>query len=334
MSYLALLLAVVCETLLADGLFMRARRWVDRFNQELEINLDALGAPGYAHLQWWVPLLIWLLGVYFMYKVLWIMSPAAAGLLSVFLMLYGLRFRHFAVVFTNAQLFLNQGDFFRARELLLVWMKEYDGTAPAIHRPSELVFHAIYHGTERALRQYFSLFFWFLVLPGPLGLVVYLMAHWSVIRERDVWQAQAFAHERPSMQEAWESGKLRAALSPRFVLFALEWVPARLLALTVGLVSQLDDAALAWRAAKNHSRFSNRAPLTAVFFTAVGLASGGGSAAFDPASKAATEESLLSEEIQVQALQQFRQLVFKCAVVWLAVALIMALPGWLPSSSI
>ena len=51
MSYLALLIAVVCETFLPDGLFTRARDWVDRFNQELEINLEALGAPGYTHLQ-------------------------------------------------------------------------------------------------------------------------------------------------------------------------------------------------------------------------------------------------------------------------------------------
>jgi adenosylcobinamide-phosphate synthase len=331
LSYLALLVAVICETFLPDGLFTRARGWVDRFSQELEIDLEALGAPRYAHLQWLAPLVVWLLGVYFLYQVLWVVSPIAAGGLSVLLMLYGLRFRHFAVVFTNAQLFLNQGDFFRARELLLVWMKEYDGVEHIIHRPGELVFHAIYHGTERALRQYFSLFFWFLVLPGPLGLVIYLMVHWSVIRERDVWLAQAFAHERPTMQEAWESNKWKAAISPRLVLYALEWLPARLLALTVGLVSQLDDAALAWRAAKNQSRFSNRAPLTAVFFTAVGLVGG---SAFDPASSAAAEGQLINRETQVQALQLFRQLVFKCAVVWLAVALMFALLGWLPSSAI
>ncbi len=120
---------------------------------------------------------------------------ACRRFLSVFLLLYGLRFRHFAVVFTNAQLFLNQGDFFRARELLLTWMKEYDGSEPVVHRPGELVFHAIYHGTERALRQYFSLFFWFLALPGPMGLVV------DGALECDsgarCWQAQALLSAPP-----------------------------------------------------------------------------------------------------------------------------------------
>lgn len=331
MSYLALLIVVVAETFLPDGLFNRMRDWVDRFNRELEIDLEALGAPGYAHLQWLVPMLVWVLAVYFSYMVLWVVSPLCAGLLSIFLLLYGLRFRHFAVVFTNIQLFLNQGDFFRARELLLLWMKEYDGTEHVIHRPAELVFHAIHHGVERALRQYFSLFFWFFMLPGPMGLVVYLMVHWSVVRERDVWQAKAFAHERPGIQQEWQQNRLRTLFSPRFVLFAMEWLPARLLAFTVGLISQLDDAALAWRTAKNHSRFSNRAPLTAVFFTAVGLVGG---VSFDPTSKNAPEGLSLSEETQVQALQQFRQLIVKCAVVWLLVALALGAFGWLPSSAI
>lgn len=329
MSYLALLIAVVCETFLPDGLFTRLRVWIDRFNQELEINLEALGAPRYAHLQWWVPLLIWVLGAYFLYAVFWAISPMVAGALSVFALLYGLRFRHFTEVFTNAQLFLNQGDFFRARELLLVWMKEYDGTEPAVHRPSELVFHAVYHGTERALRQYFSLVFWFLALPGPVGLVAYMMVHWSVLRERDVWQAQAFPHERSTMQELWQAGWLKAILSPRFVLFAMEWLPARLLAVTVGLVAQLDDSVLAWRTAKSQSHFSNRAPLTAVFFSAVGL---GASGAGDANPRQNTEQEGSNTDPQVQALQLFRQLVLKCALVWLFATFLMAALGWLPDS--
>ncbi|HEX4856848.1 MAG TPA: hypothetical protein VFV28_08545, partial [Limnobacter sp.] len=172
MSYLALLLAVLSETLLPDRLFSAARSWVDRFNQELEIDLDALGAPSLAHLQWLAPLLVWLLLLYIVHLVCWVISPVAAGLLSMLVLLYGLRFRHFAEVFTSAQLFLNQGDFYRARELLLNWMKEYDGSEPIIHRPAELVYQAVHHGSERALRQYFSLLFWFLLIPGPFGVAV------------------------------------------------------------------------------------------------------------------------------------------------------------------
>jgi membrane protein required for beta-lactamase induction len=322
MSYIALLIAICLETFLPDGFLTRVETWVNRFNQELEVNLDALGAPSYVYLQWWIPLLIWVFGIYFAHQILWVVSPLIAVLLSVTLLLYGIRFKHFAVVFTNVQLFLNQGDFLRARELFLLWMKKYDGIEYPIHRPKELIFQAIHHGTERALSQYFSLFFWFFLLPGPLGLVIYLITHWSVIRERDIENIQTFSHESLSMQQAWEKSKIRAALSPRFVLFALEWMPSRLLAFTVGLLSQLDDSALVWRTARNQSYFSNRAPLVAVVFTAVGLS---GNSAVGPIAKSTADMDVSSEDNHVQALQQFRQLIFKCAVVWLLVTLMLVL---------
>jgi adenosylcobinamide-phosphate synthase len=311
LTYLSLLLAMFVETVLPDDAFRRLRAWVDHFNQEMEINLDALGAPGGTPYQWLAPVLIWLFGVYWLHYLLWIFSPLLAGLLSVAVLLYGLRYQHFNKVFTEAQLFLNQGDFFRARELVLSWIKDYDGSEVHIHKPSELVFYAISYGAERALRQYFALLFWFLLVPGPSGLVVYLMVHWSVMREHDHWQTQGFAEDRPSMHDLWRTSPLKALFTPRFVLYALEWLPARLLAFTIGLLAQLDDAALAWRNAKSHSRFSNRAPLTSVFMVAVGLI-----------------QSVA--DTQVQALQLFRQLVLKCALVWLIVAGVLAVSGFLP----
>ena len=113
------------------------------------------------------------------------------------------------------------------------------------------------------------------------------------------------------MHDLWRTSPLKALFTPRFVLYALEWLPARLLAFTIGLLAQLDDAALAWRNAKSHSRFSNRAPLTSVFMVAVGLI-----------------QSVA--DTQVQALQLFRQLVLKCALVWLIVAGVLAVSGFLP----
>ncbi|HEX4917044.1 MAG TPA: hypothetical protein VFV43_04010 [Limnobacter sp.] len=321
MSYLALLLATVIETLLPEGLFDGTRRTLHRFNQELEIDLAALGAPRFAQVQWWIPVAIWMLGIYFLHQLLWGITPFLGGALSMLVLLYGLRFRQLNDVLTSTQLFLNQGDFFRARERIVLWLKEYDGTELHLHRQEELVYHAVAHGAERALRQYFCLLFWFLLVPGPLGLVLYLMIHWSVVRERQVWETQAFPDERASMSQEWQQHRLRALCSARFMLFAMEWLPARLLALTVGLLTQLDDAALAWRQAKAHSRFSNRAPLTAVCFGAVGL---------NALPHGPSQASEVHDEVSVQALQQFRQLMFKCAVVWLLLALGLALLGWIP----
>ena len=326
MTYLSLLLAMFAETVLPEGAFQRLRSWVDRVNQEMEINLEALGAPGFAHLQWLAPVFIWLLGIYLLHHVLWTLSPLFSGLLSVTVLLYGLRYQHFNRVFTEAQLFLNQGDFFRARELVLSWIKDYDGRELHIHKPSELVFYAISYGAERALRQYFALLFWFMLVPGPSGLVIYLMVHWSVMRENENWQTQSFGEERPSMHDLWRANSLKAMITPGFVLYALEWLPARLLAFTIGLLAQLDDAALAWRNAKSHSRFSNRAPLTSVFMVAVGLIQ----SVADTKTRFTQDSASLMPDTQVQALQLFRQLILKCALVWLILAGLMAAGGLLP----
>lgn len=318
MSYLALILAVIIETLLPDGAFERSRAWVNGLSREFEVNAATLGAPRLSPYQWLTPVLMWVLGVYFLHRVLMDFFPVFAGLISVLVMLYGLRFKHFAEVFTSAQLFLNQGDFFRAKELFLNWVKEYDGAEHHIHSANELVYSAIHHGVERALRQYFAIIFWFLALPGPSGLVLYLAVHWSVIRERELWQMQAFAQEHPGLNELWETDRMHAIFSPRFVQYVLEWLPTRLLALTIALVGQFDEVVLAWRTAKAHSRFSNWAPLTAVCLASVGLAG-------------LRDHSDNLDDSAVGALQRFRQLVLKCAVVWLVVAFALAVLGLIPS---
>ncbi|MCQ8896894.1 regulatory signaling modulator protein AmpE [Limnobacter humi] len=323
MSYFALIIAVILETLLPDRLFDRSRVGVDHLTREFEIDLVKLGVASAAHLQWLAPVVVWTLGVYFLNKVLLGTWPLLAGVVSITIILYGLRFKHFAEVYTTAQLFLNQGDFFRARELFLNWMKEYDGSEVHVQRADELVVSAVYHGSERALRQYFAVIFWYLVVPGPTGLVMYMAVHWSVVRERQLWIEQAHLQEMPSLGDLWDAQGKRALMSPRFVLYLMEWVPARLLGLTVALVSQFDEVMLAWRTAQTQSRFSNWAPLTAACLAAVGLSSGLGSG---------SESGLSgSDDAPVQALQQFRQLILKCVVAWLSLGLLLALLGWMPN---
>ena len=314
MSFLALLIAVVAETLLPDGLFDRARGYVNRLSQEFELDFVAFGVPAFAYLQWLCPVFIWLMITYLLNHFLFAWSVFLSGAFSVALLLYGLRFRHFAVVFTNLQLFLNQGDFFRAKDNLLIWIKSFGEVEPPIHNAGQVIFNAIVHGAERALRQFFSLIFWFLLVPGPFGVVLYLTVCWCVAREKEKWM-YALATEPFSLAQLWESERMHALFSPRFALYVMEWFPARLLALCIGVFGQYEDMVLAWRQGQMHTRFSNRAPLTAVCLNAVGLV-------------ALSAE--VTPDIQVQALRRFRQIIFKCAIAWLVLAMILALFGVLP----
>lgn len=304
-SYFVLILAVLIEALLPEGVSTRAQVWVARISAEFEINATKLGAPKLQSFQWLVPVLVWVVGVFCLYQVLMDLQPMLAALLCVCVLLYGLRFKHFAEIFTSAQLFLNQGDLLRAKELLLGWAKAYNGTQPRIERSGEMVFFAIEHGTERALRQYFCILFWFWVLPGPLGLVLYLAVLRSAMDTKS----------RPSAAEQCNSTLVQTALRPRFVLFVMEWLPTRLLVLTIALVRQFDEVLLCWRTAKAQHPFSNRAPLVEVCLSAVGLGAG-------------LEQLTGRDDLHVQALQQFRQLMLRCTLVWLLAALVLALLGW------
>jgi adenosylcobinamide-phosphate synthase len=268
-----------------------------------------------------VPVLIWIALVFFLYKLLASIAVPLAGALSVFILLYSLRFKHFTVIFTNLQLFLNQGDIFRAKELYLNWMAQYDHSEQHIHTTEELIVLAVGSGSERALREYFSLVFWFLALPGPVGLVLYILVLWSVSREREHLIQQELVAAHLSMADLWRAGRLHALLSPRFVLYILEWLPTRLLALTIAVLSQFDDAVLAWKQTRQHSFFSNRAPLVSVFLSAVGLL----------AFQQEESSTRVFRDGLVNALSAFRRILFRSMVVWLSLALVLEMVGVFPS---
>jgi adenosylcobinamide-phosphate synthase len=321
MSFLALIAAVLLETVLPTGFFDRMKSRVHAISAGMEINLAALGASRFTWLQWWVPVLIWIALVFFLYKLLASIAVPLAGALSVFILLYSLRFKHFTVIFTNLQLFLNQGDIFRAKELYLNWMAQYDHSEQHIHTTEELIVLAVGSGSERALREYFSLVFWFLALPGPVGLVLYILVLWSVSREREHLIQQELVAAHLSMADLWRAGRLHALLSPRFILYILEWLPTRLLALTIAVLSQFDDAVLAWKQTRQHSFFSNRAPLVSVFLSAVGLL----------AFQQEESSTRVFRDGLVNALSAFRRILFRSMVVWLSLALVLEMVGVFPS---
>jgi adenosylcobinamide-phosphate synthase len=301
LAYFLLVFAILIETLLPDRFYQRAQVLVDRIGREFEIDTIRLGAPSLQLYQWWVPVLAWVVGMVCLHRVLNELQPVLAVLLNILVLLYGLRFKHFADVFTSLHLFLNQRDFVRAKTLLSEWVTEYGSPPPDVQCPDELIAFAVRHGAERALRQFFCIVFWFFVTPGLSGVVLYMAVLWSVVRERQLWQQQHPQQEHPTVQTLFAHSLTQTALSPRSILFVLEWLPTRLLLLTIAFMSQFDEVLLSWRlAASAHRGMSNRSLLTAVCLTVVGVT------------------GYVSPP---QALRQFRQLILRCVLVWLFAAL-------------
>lgn len=156
------------------------------------------------------------------YALLYWISPLAALLLNVAALYLTLGFRQFSHSFTGIQAAIRDGDTDRARELLGAWRGE-----SATHRSREEVIRlAIEEAIAASHRHVFAVLFWFVVLPGPSGAILYRLA--------------AFLDRR------W-GGKGEFGAFARRVRFLLEWPAARLTAAAFAVVGDFEDAIYCWR---------------------------------------------------------------------------------------
>jgi adenosylcobinamide-phosphate synthase len=159
----------------------------------------------------------------------------AAMLWSVAVLYVTLGFRQFSFHFTQIRDALADGDEDRAREVLAAW-KQID--ASELPR-SEIVRHVIEHSVLAAHRHVFGVLAWFSVLAafglGPAGAVLYRLSEF-VVR---YWQHKSDAHHHPvspalqqTAVDAWR---------------AIDWLPARLTAVSFAVVGSFEDAIDGWR---------------------------------------------------------------------------------------
>lgn len=159
----------------------------------------------------------------------------AAMLWSVAVLYVTLGFRQFSFHFTQIRDALADGDEDRAREVLAAW-KQID--ASELPR-SEIVRHVIEYSVLAAHRHVFGVLAWFSVLAafglGPAGAVLYRLSEF-VVR---YWQHKCDAHHHP----------VSAALQQTAVdaWRAIDWLPARLTAISFAVVGSFEDAIDGWR---------------------------------------------------------------------------------------
>ena len=157
-----------------------------------------------------------------LYAAAWWLSPFAALLLNVAALYFTLGFRQFSHSYTGIQAAVRAGDLDRARELLGGWRGE-----AAAHRSREEVIRlAIEEGMAASQRHVFAVLFWFVLLPGPCGAILYRMA--------------AFVQRR------W-GGKGEFGRLANRALYVLEWPAARLTAAAFAVVGDFEDAVYCWR---------------------------------------------------------------------------------------
>jgi adenosylcobinamide-phosphate synthase len=122
---------------------------------------------------------------------------------------------------------LREGDAAAASRRLAEWQ----GEVPPADDPGATARLAAEHGLREAHQGTFAILFWYLVLPGPLGVILYPLTQ----RAARLWVLGDDPDER---EFGWFAGRA-------FEL--LDWIPQRVSAFVFAVVGDFEDALFCWR---------------------------------------------------------------------------------------
>jgi cobalamin biosynthesis protein CobD/CbiB len=155
------------------------------------------------------------------------MHAVLVWLLDIGVLYFSLRFLATVGALSSIEKALREQDAAAAANLLSQWKGEpveSDEPGSVARLAAENALREAHHGT-------FGLLFWFLVLPGPLGLVVYPLA----LRAALTWEHLLDPQER---EFGWFAAR---------AFHAIDWIPQRVSAFFFAVVGNFEDALFCWR---------------------------------------------------------------------------------------
>lgn len=155
------------------------------------------------------------------------LHPAAAWLLEIAALYATLRFLDTTAHLGAIERLLRAGDPAAAGNRLADWRGEPvegEDAGSVARLAAEQALRESHHGT-------FAPLFWYLVLPGPLGLALYPLAH----RAARTWEDGLEPEERDF---GWFAAR---------AFHVIDWIPQRLSAFSFAIVGDFEDALVCWR---------------------------------------------------------------------------------------
>lgn len=221
MSVIAIIAALLLEQWRPLGERKAYHALLTRWASWLENTFNA-GESRHGRIAWLVAAAPLVLGSLVLYYVLAWMHPLFALALNVAALYVTLGFRQFSHYFTAIQAAVKAEELDRARELIGTWRGE-----SAQHRSKEeIVRLSIEEALAASHHHVFAVLFWFMLLPGPSGAILYRLAGFLARR----WKGQgAF-------------GAFAARVND-----AMEWPAVRLTAIAFAVVGDFEDAVYCWR---------------------------------------------------------------------------------------
>ena len=223
MSLLSLFAALVIEQFrplnYARWVAQPVRRWVEL----IERRVNA-GEWQHGLLAWCLTVGLGVLAVAVIHYLLLASNPVFAWVWSILVLYFTMGFRQFSHHYTEIHLALRDGDIERARALLAEWR----GSSREMWSSSDVARLSIEQALVLSHRHVFAVIFWFVLLPGPTGAVLYRLA--SLFDE-----AVAKRSDEPFCRFAHQAFAL------------IDWLPQRATAIAFAIVGDFEDAIHCWR---------------------------------------------------------------------------------------
>ena len=222
-------------------------------------------------------------------------------------------FRHFSHAFSSIADALKAGDAVAARRRLAAW-RGIDASGATAGEIPKL---AIEQGLGDSYRYVFGTLFWFVVLPGPAGVVLYRLT--CLLAEQ--WRGEATT---PMGAQLASFGQPVQQL-----LGWLDWLPLRMTAVTFAIVGDFEDAIYCWRTQARQWP----SPLEGILFTSGAGALGctiGGSLTGPTGEPEFRPELGLGEVADADIMVSAIGLVWRALLVWLVLLLLITLAYWAP----
>jgi adenosylcobinamide-phosphate synthase len=226
MSLVSLIIALLLEQWrpLADRKELAS--WAVRYADFLQQHFNA-GERGHGVIAWVLGVVPAMLLAALVYYLLHRLSPLLALAFNVLILYVTMGFRQVSHFFTDIHWALKSGDLGQARAILGEWR----GVSCERLNAEEVARLTIEEALTASYQYVFAVVFWFVLLPGPMGAILY--------------RASSF------LQQRWgERGESELAAFGSFagqVFRLLDWIPARLTGIAFAVVGDFEDAAYCWR---------------------------------------------------------------------------------------
>jgi adenosylcobinamide-phosphate synthase len=250
-----------------------------------------------------VPVLVFTGWVYYL---LYSLSPLLAWVWNVVMLYLAMGFRHFSYSFTEIKNALKNGDLLLARKLL----REWRGTQTDQLSSQEIARITIELALIYSHRYVFAIIICFVILPGPLGPVLYRLA--ELLRER--WGNHADQEPDAFGEFADKAFEI------------IDWLPARSTALGFAIAGNFEDAVYCWRTQAASWVDTAQGIILASGAGALGVLLG--DSLREAGGKYYRPELGVGEEADTDFLQSTVGLIWRTLVLWLLLLLLLEVASW------